>query len=980
MKRAMARPLRFLLALLALPFGPAAYAISPAMPSPQGLASPAGAGDQEATARLWVDSVLATLTLEEKLGQMIMVGVDGHFQALDSDPLARTTSDVVELGVGGLILWQSDVYEAAHVLNAVQVRARVPLLVAADFERGPAMRVRRTTAFPDAMAIAATWDPELAYGAGLCTAREARAIGVHQNYAPVADVNTNPANPVINTRAFSDDPVLVRQMVQAYVRGSNAGGVIATAKHFPGHGDTGQDSHLTLPVLEATRERLERVELGPFRAALDAGVGAVMVAHLAIPVLDARTTPASVSQPVVTELLLGELGFRGLVVTDAMEMRGVTREYSASEAALRAVEAGIDIILMPPSEHLAVEALLRSVRSGQISEERLDRSVRKILAAKEALGLNRSRVVNVEEIPHRVATAAHRLLAKEIARRSLTVLTNEGEILPLQLSAYRRPLLLVLNDADDNRLDIHRPGPRFTTEPAGDYFGRLLSLRNGAIRMLRLGPGCGNDQLDAALEAATEADLVLLALHVRVRTSSGRIGMPERFTSLLDGLHDVDAPVVAVSFGTPYIMEELDRARALVCAYGDAEPLVEASAEALLGEIPVGGRLPVSIGTRFGLGSGLSIPQTTLRRELPGLTGFDARALLEIDRTVRAAIRDSAFPGAQLAVGVEGRLVYEKAFGTMTYDPESAEITRNSLFDLASLTKVFATTAAAMMLVEKGKIDLDDAVGDYLPAFGEGEKSVITLRHLLTHTSGFPPFRRFFLFCSNSSEALDSIYATPLVATPGDTTIYSDLGMITMGKVVEQVSGLSLDEYLSREVYLPLGMASTMFTPPTSLAERIVPTEYDSLWRHALVRGMVHDENAALLGGVSGHAGLFSTATDLAVFVQMLLNDGLYAGHRYLSAGTIQQFVGSRPEQRRFLGWDFRYPVGSSSGSLFSASAFGHTGFTGTSVWVDPERRLFVVFLTNRVHPTRANRRIYDVRPTVHDTIIRSLNPVQLPQ
>ena len=976
----MTRPVRFLLALLGLCCVPPGNGLSSALASMPGSASSAGAVDREATASAWVDSVLATLSPDEKLGQMIMVGVDGHFQALDSDPLAHTVSNVVELGVGGLILWQSDVYEAAHVLNAMQERARVPLLVAADFERGPAMRVRRTTAFPDAMAIAATRDPELAYRAGLCTAREARAIGVHQNYAPVADVNTNPANPVINTRAFSDDPEQVRQMVEAYVRGSNEGGVIATAKHFPGHGDTGLDSHLTLPVLEATRERLDRVELGPFRAALDAGVGAVMVAHLGIPVLDAPTTPASLSQPVVTDLLLGELGFQGLVVTDAMEMRGVTREYSPSEAALRAVEAGIDIILMPPAEHLAVEALRRALSSGQISEERLDRSVRKILAVKEALGLNRSRAVSIEEIPRRVATAAHRLLAKEIARRSLTVLTNEGDILPLQLSGYRHPLLLVLNDADDNRLDIHRPGPRFTTEPAGDYFARLLSLRNGEIRTLRLGPGCGNDQLDAALEAASEADLVLLALHVRVRTSSGRIGMPERFRSLLDRLHDVRAPLVAVSFGTPYIMDKLDDARALVCAYGDAEPLVEASAEALLGEIPVGGRLPVSIGTRFGAGSGLSIPQSTLRHELPGLTGYDARALLEIDRTVRAAIRDSAFPGAQLAVGVEGRLVYTKTFGTMTYGPESAAITQNSLFDLASLTKVFATTAAAMMLVEKGEIELDDPVGDYLPAFDEGEKAAITIRHLLTHTSGFPPFRRFFLFCSNASEALDSIYATPLVATPGDTTIYSDLGMITMGKVVEQVSGLGLDEYLRQEFYLPLGMASTMFRPPASLAERIVPTEYDSLWRHALVRGVVHDENAALLGGVAGHAGLFSTASDLAVFVQMLLNEGVYAGHRYLSSGTIRQFIGSRPEQRRFLGWDFRSPVGSSSGSLFSARAFGHTGFTGTSVWVDPERRLFVVFLTNRVHPTRANRRIYDVRPTVHDTIIRSLNPVQLPQ
>ena len=969
-----------ILALLTLACNVVGHAVTPELLSEAAPSVEAAAASRrEPSAQSWTDSVLATLSLEEKLGQMIMVGVDGHYLASDSDPMARLESDIRELGVGGLILWQSDVYEVALTLNTLQQGARVPLLVAADFERGPAMRVRRTTVFPDAMAVAATRDPELAYWAGFCTAREARAIGVHQNYAPVADINTNPANPVINTRAFGEDPSLVRQMVESYLRGSNAGGVIATAKHFPGHGDTGLDSHLTLPVVDATRERLDRVELGPFRAAIDAGAGAVMVAHLSVPVLDPSGAPASVSPRIIDDLLLGELAFRGLVVTDAMKMNGITHEYSASEAALRAVEAGIDIILMPPSEHLAYAALLRAARSGQISDERVNTSVRKILAAKEALGLHRARTVNVDEIPGAVATAEHRLLAKEIARRSITVLKNEGEILPVRFSEYQRPLLLVLNDKDENWADIHRPGPRFTTEPAGDYFRSLLTLRGAEIHTLRFTPGCGIDQMEEALEALSGADLVVVALHVRVRMSSGRIGLPDGYTRLLDGLAEVEAPVVAISFGTPYVLEQLDEAKALICAYGDSEPLAEATAEALAGEIGIGGRLPVSIGDRYPFGSGLSLPQSTLRHELPGVTGFVSKNMLEIDRVVRQAIGDSAFPGAQLAVGVDGRLVYAKAFGTMTYDPVSPEITMRSLFDLASLTKVFATTAATMMLVERGEIQLDDPVGKYLPQFTEGEKSAITIRHLMTHTSGFPPFRRFFLFCSSAKQALDSIYATPLVATPGDTTIYSDLGMITMGKLVEQVTGQKLNEYVGRELYEPLGMSSTMFKPPAALQERVVPTEFDSLWRKELVRGVVHDENAALLGGVSGHAGLFSTATDLAVFVQMLLNDGLYGGHRYLSTETIRQFIGARPPDRRFLGWDFRSPEGSSSGTLFSEGSFGHTGFTGTSVWVDPERRLFVVLLTNRVYPTRENRRIYRVRPAVHDAIIRALVPVLVP-
>jgi CubicO group peptidase (beta-lactamase class C family) len=345
-----------------------------------------------------------------------------------------------------------------------------------------------------------------------------------------------------------------------------------------------------------------------------------------------------------------------------------------------------------------------------------------------------------------------------------------------------------------------------------------------------------------------------------------------------------------------------------------------------------------------------------------------------IDSIAYRGIRDSAFSAAQVAVVKDGMLVWSRAYGTYTYDPASREIGPTEMFDMASVTKVIATTSAIMKLFDEGRVSLDDPVGRFIPAFASGEKQGITIRHLLLHRGGFPPFRKFWEFCRDSTAMRDSVFATPLVAHPGDTTIYSDLGFITLGTVVERVSGLSLSAFVKREFFDPLGMRNTMYTPPADLRSRTVPTEFDSVWRRRLVQGTVHDENAQYLGGVSGHAGLFSTASDLAVFMQMLLNGGEYNGVRYLSARTIDRFVRSRdPGQERFLGWDRRSPRGSSAGSLFSPSSFGHTGFTGTSIWADPERKLAVIFLTNRVHPTRANGKLFAIRPALHDLVVSSL-------
>jgi beta-glucosidase-like glycosyl hydrolase/CubicO group peptidase (beta-lactamase class C family) len=923
----------------------------------------------------WADSLYASMTLEQKVGQVIMVRVSGYYTASENEDVARTLRLIRDNGVGGVVLFQGDVYEAAHLLNELQSLAAVPLLVGADLERGLAMRIRRGTPFPDAMALGASRNPDLAYRVARAIAHEGRALGIHQNYAPVADINTNPANPVINTRAFGDDVALVQKMVAAFVRGTNDGGMLSTTKHFPGHGDTGRDSHLELPIVTLTRPRLDSVELSPFRMAIQNGTKSVMIAHITVPALEnGRARPASLSTDIISGVLRKELGFSGLVVSDAMEMQGVMRDYSVGESTVMALQAGTDIVLLPRDADVAVNAIVAAVKSGALPEESVNMSVRRILKTKQALGLNENRFADYGSISGVVGTPRHWQLAREVSRNAITLLRDNGAALPLLRFEGRRVLSVTLTDLEDSQNEIDRQGAARVCEPTGSYFTNLLSRRLGRLESVRLTPTSEQSDFDAALKKVKGADLVILSTYVKVRSSSGRIGLPDRLHDFLDSERRLKKSTVAVTFGSPYISAFFPEVDALVCAYGDEEPLIEATAEGLCGEVGFHGKLPVTIPGAFSFGSGIARPPQRLRHADPAEAGFDPGRLRRIDSIALAGIRDSAFSAAQIAIVKDGILVWDKSYGTYSYDAASREIGPTSLFDLASLTKVVATTTAVMKLYDQQKIRLDDPVSMYIPQFAQGPKAAVTIRHLLLHRGGFPPFRKFWEFASPST-VLDSVFATPLVATPGDTTIYSDLGFITLGKVVEKVSGVSLADFMRKWFFGPLGMDNTMYAPPEEIRTRAVATERDTTWRRRMIQGTVHDENAAFLGGISGHAGLFSTAGDLAVFVQMLLNGGVYDGVRFLSDTTIDRFIKVKlAGQERFLGWDMKSAKGSSAGTLFSPSSFGHTGFTGTSVWVDPARRLGVIFLTNRVHPTRMNSKLFRIRPALHNAVISSLN------
>jgi beta-glucosidase-like glycosyl hydrolase/CubicO group peptidase (beta-lactamase class C family) len=916
------------------------------------------------TSDAWVQSTLSSLTLEEKVGQLIMARMYGHYLSTESEEYERLERLVQDQKVGGLVVFQGDVYETAVLLNRLQKLAAVPLLVAGDFERGAAMRIRRSTYFPEAMAIGATRNPDYAYFAGKATAEEARAIGVHQNLAPVADVNNNPQNPVINTRSFGEDPSLVSEMVEAYVRGTLAGGAVPTVKHFPGHGDTGVDSHLDLPVLPFDRARLDSVELMTFRSAIAAGVGSVMIAHLEVPTIDPGRRPATLSPQVVTGLLRSDFGFSGLVVTDAMEMRGILKTHSVGESAVMAVKAGVDVVLIPADEIAAAEALVAAVRSGELAMARIDSSVTRILDVKHRLGLTRRREVDIDRIPETVASESHQRLAKDIARDAITVLRNEGSLLPIRTSGDRSITVLLFGDSDESRTDVHRASSQLTNEPFGAFFLQQFRRRSGRVAVLRVTPGSNRMEQDSVLQRIGAGDLLVIAVYAKVRSASGSIGLPpelERFVALLSR---TGKPSIVAALGNPYVLSSFPFAGAVLCTYSDAEAAVEAAVEAMFGESDVTARLPVTIPGSFAFGEGL-----TLRAE-----GIDRRGCGTIDSLITSAIHDSVFPGCQVAVVSGGEVVYNKSFGRYTYEERSTRVTAETMYDLASVTKVVATTSAAMKLHDAGLLRLDDPVSTFLPRFSGGMKDRVTVRHLLDHSSGLPAYRPLYRFPGRRADLVDSLCATPLAADPGDTTVYSDVGMMLLGEVIRVAAGRPLDDFVSEYFFRPLGMNNTMFSPPPARVFQIAPTELDTVWRKRLIQGTVHDENADALEGIAGHAGLFSTASDLSTFMQMLLRGGVIGDKRYVLESTIREFTRPQPPDGvRALGWDMKSPAGSSAGDAFSESSYGHTGFTGTSIWVDPERDLCVIILTNRVYPTRENHNIGRFRPRLHNAVVQCL-------
>jgi beta-glucosidase-like glycosyl hydrolase/CubicO group peptidase (beta-lactamase class C family) len=924
----------------------------------------------------WVESSLKQMSLEDKVGQLLFTTYHGSFTATDSDTYAQMMHDINDLHVGGFItithgsplgIVKDQAYPTAVLANQLQSKSKLPLLIGADYERGTAMRQDEGTSFPTAMAVAAAGNPKDAYTMGKITALEARAVGVQWIYAPVCDVNNNPGNPIINTRSFGEDPAKVSEFVSKFIRGVEENGGLATAKHFPGHGDTATDSHIDLPTIKADKDRLERLELVPFRAAIAAGVGSVMTGHLNVPAFEPDpNTPATLSSNILTDLLRKQLGFQGLVITDALDMGGITVRYAPGEAAVRAFLAGSDALLMPPVPDAAYQAMLAAAKSGRIPQERLDASLRRILQAKARLGLNKNRLVDIAELNEKFGKTAWQETAQEISDRGITLLRDRQHLLPLDATKPARALLV-------NLYSDPEPYPGEDLEPQlRARFDSLISLRADT-------KFAHADTLK--LPSADSYDVVVLALFVRVSDRKGDIDIPADQVPLVDQIYKSGKPVITLGFGSPYLIERFPQAETWLSAFGISDVAQISMARALFGEIPIRGHLPVTIpGVDLKAGFGMELPANPMKLE-----SMDAKSEAQLQPAftlLENAVADKAFPGAALAVGYHGKVSYH-TFGKLSYDQDSPSVKSDTMYDLASLTKVVVTTTLVEKLVEgdfASPLNLDAPIERYLPEWASGPQPEwrhrVTVRNLMTHTSGLPPFKEYWRTSTGKQDTLSRIFVEPLEYEPGTKVVYSDLGIILMAEIIQRLTGKPLDQLANEYIFGPLGMKNSMYTPPKKLWPEIAPTEVDNQLRHHLVQGEVHDENAFAIGGVSGHAGVFSTAPDLAAFCQMLLNGGVYAHNRILKRATLAEFTTPQAlaKNTRTLGWVAHSENGNGfSGHYFSAHSYGHTGFTGTSLWIDPEKDLFVVLLTNRVNPTRENMKIAQVRPAVHDAVLKSL-------
>ncbi len=917
--------------------------------------------------KIWINKPVKALdlTLRQQIAQLIMVRVEGHYYSADNGYYRDVERWVTEDQVGGLITYRGSVDGTFTNLQHFQRLAPIPLVIASDLERGTGQQIRGGTAFPSNMAVAATYDEGNAYQQGRITALEARVLGIHITFAPVMDVNNNPDNPIINFRAYSDDPDMVARMGSAFIRGAQENGLITAAKHYPGHGNTSMDSHLSdLPVIPGDREALEAMELAPFKAAIEAGVKMVMVGHLVVPGLDDSNRPA-VHSPIITQKVLREeLGFQGIIVPDALEMASITNGSWAGESAIRAIEAGNDIIFLPVNVRPTIDAIERAVQNGRLTRERIETSVERILRLKAELGIYKERQkLAREKIPSKVGLAKSASLAREIARKSITLVKDDSNLIPLKPTRNETLTHFVLSMDDELK---ERTGP-FWRNVKGTY-------GNSRVKTIFLNDELNKSRINNLVGEAQSTTQTLVTLLVRIYGGKGETSIDSTHQELLIALDKAGIKYVVVSFGDPYL-PSLAPISTYLPGYSYAKVTMRAMADAIFGRAPITGRLPVTLGKQYPRGHGLersSLTSTFLPAEHP----VDlARAWAVLDSAVAYQIT----PGAQVFIAQAGRVLADSGVGYHTYD-RAVPVTRNSIYDLASVTKVLVGGTVGLKLVENRYMVLDEPVAHYFPEFIGRWKDQATIRHLLTHSSGLPPFKQYWKLGLSSGEVLDDILATELEFEPGSDYLYSDLGMILFTALAEKTTGRPFEDLAREWVFIPLQAKQMTYNPPAELYPRIVPTEVDAEGRQGLIHGTVHDGNTWFLGGVSSHAGVFAPAHQLAVLGQMYLDGGILLGTRLFKAETLDLFTQPQelpPGSGRALFWWMASST-AHSGDLLSSTAFGHTGYTGTSIWIDPELDLVVVLLTNRVHPTRENSRIKGIRRAFHNEVVKALDRIPL--
>lgn len=933
----------------------------------------------------WADSVFNALTPQERLGQLFMVAAYSNRDQKHVDEIKEL---IQQYNIGGLIFFQGGPYRQARFNNEYQSVAKVPLAIAMDAEWGIGMRLDSVYDFPKQMTLGAIQDRKWIYEMGKEVANQFHILNMHINFAPVVDVNVNPNNPVIGYRSFGENKEEVALRGIEYMKGLQDNGVMANAKHFPGHGDTGVDSHYDLPVIKHSRARMTETELYPFKELMKDSLMSVMVAHLQIPAFDsAKNMPTTLSKNVVTDLLKGELGFEGLAFTDAMNMQGVAKYYDPGEADVKALQAGNDMILFPVDVPKAMKQIEKALKKETLTQEMLDERVKKILKAKYWFGLNNYEPIETANLTKRINNDYAEYLNRILYQKAITVVDNSDLLIPtIRL--------------DDTKFASINLGGN-----AGIFNGMLDKYAN--FTHLKI------DSLDVqSLDSIAQYDKVIVTVQGITNSPRNQHGVKTEEVEWIKKLQK-KTNVIIVVMGNAYSLKYFEGVKNIICTYEDNSITQDITPQIIFGALKAEGKLPISAGTSFKAGMGNETLTTNrLSYGMPVEAGMSLDSLRKIDSIIQEAIDEKATPGAQVLVARKGKVVYQKNYGFQTYEEEKP-IDDQTIYDIASVTKVAATTQILMKLYDEKKVDINKPIGYYLEELKGTNKEDLLLRDILSHQAGLKPYIPFWEKTVDKGELntdyftdspgpnhnyriqerslplalADSIWkwtiTSDLRPMPKGKKkydyLYSDLGYELVFHLIEKIIDEPVEEYLNREFYQPLGLSRTMYLPTEKgFYSEIAPTEVDAYFRNTIVCGTVHDQNATLMGGIAGHAGLFSNANDLAILLQMNMQMGQYADKQYFNAWTIPIFTTPQSmENRRGMGWD-KPITGTEDGptsKYSSASTFGHTGFTGASIWADPAEELVFIFLCNRTYPDSENFKLIEenVRTRIQDIVYQSI-------
>lgn len=946
----------------------------------------------------WVDSVLASMTEEQAYGQLFMVAA---YSNRDASHVREIEELITKYNIGGLIFFQGGPVRQANLTNRYQAQAKVPLFIAMDAEWGLNMRLDSTIAYPKQMTLGAIKNNNQIEIMGKEIGRQCRRLGVHINFAPVVDINSNANNPVIGMRSFGENKEKVAQKGVAYMKGLQAMHVMANAKHFPGHGDTETDSHAALPVIRHNKSRLNDVELYPFKKLIDAGIMSMMVAHISVPAYENSSNLAStLSKPIVTDLLKGDLGFKGLVFTDALNMKGVSSFYKPGEVDVKALLAGNDVLLFAENVPLAIKKIQKAIKDKDISKEEVYVRVKKILEAKYWAGLHEIKPIETAGLYEDLNSSWAKAVQWESYNRAITLVNNKDQVIPVQ------------------HLDNKKFASVVIGEKAGSEFQQSLSKYAAFDHYNVADKTFEGEDVDALVKQLEQYDLIVLGLVNTNIFNSKNYGISSASKEFINTLPSkVKAKVIVTTFANPYSLKYFTALPNLICAYEDNATTQNIVPQMIFGALPIEGSLPVTACSEFKEGKSI-ILNTTLKRlrfSYPELSKMDYATLHRIDTLIERSIKEGAMPGCQIVVAKSGNVVFNKAYGWLDYSKKTP-VTTTTVYDLASITKVASTTQAVMFLEERGLIDIHKTAGYYLPELKGTNKEDLLIKDILTHQAGLIPFIPHWRMTVDSAGPMKAFYDTvksekypneveeglysivgmedsvwkwtvesPLLKKPRRAKknyhypyTYSDIGFYIMKRIVESIINEPIDEFMYDNFYSPLGMSTFTFKPLEKYSiDNIAPTENDKYFRKRLVRGHVHDQGAAMFGGVGGHAGLFGNATELAILMQMNMQYGEYGGTRYLMPSTIEKFTAKQfASSRRGLGWDRPDKAHHGPTSyLVSDKTFGHSGFTGTIVWADPAQEIVYVFLSNRVNPDASNNRLIrdNIRTFVQTLIYKSV-------